>query len=334
MVKARFLLVFALLLVHPSVSAQTPVTIRELQIKPTTTTSPDKNEEINPLRLNQSATYVEKLDKNLTIFFLFTVKALTVSLTAFLGILVIYRIRSLIVNSCPRLIIDNFKNATGEEKLDGVLPGLRQLARENLIEEIKSVQDKVKNETIVLEIQTYHLIHKPPLPETVDKQTQNSAVDEQTKKLLAPKLTNLIDSLQKFTPDQIDLILQLLKVIFPPRGTIVTSILQSRGDFHHELGITFEIIDLKGDVPSEIFTRWEFAENQLSEQKSNLKDRYHELLKSATKSLARKLSERIAKYDSPEIKRLHELVLTNTPDAKTRGRGDARTHRCTEVERI
>jgi len=318
MVKARFLLVFALLLVHPSVSAQTPVTIRELQIKPTTTTSPDKNEEINPLRLNKPATYVEKLDKNLTIFFLFTVKALT----AFLGILIIYRIHSLIVNSRPRLIIDNFKNATGEEKLDGVLPGLRQLVRENLIEEIKNVQDEVKNETIVLELQTYHLIHKPPLPETVDKQTQNSAVDEQTKKLLAPKLTNLIDSLQKFTPDQIDLILQLLKMIFPPRGIIVTSILQSRGENHHELGITFEIIDLKGDVPSEIFTRWEFAENQLSEQKSNLKDRYHELLKSATKSLARKLSERTAKYDSPEIKRLHKLVLTNTPDAEMHRSGE------------
>ncbi len=267
-VKARFLLVFALLLVHPSVSAQTPAPMRESKINPATTTLTSKQEKIN--KIGELATDLEQLDKSFTIIIFFVAKVLA----GFLSILVIYRIILLIVNRPFQLIIDNFNNASGTTEMDRVLPGLSQLARQNLIKEMNSVHQQIKQQFISLKADNPRLANKLPLPKTLPDQ----------------RLTDLIASLQKFTPDQFDSTVQLLKVMFPPRGTKVTSILQSQGNEHHKLGLTFEISDLQGNAASKIYTVWEYGEDNLSQQ--DLKDRYRELLKPAIRWLAIELSRR------------------------------------------
>lgn len=272
-VKARFLLVFALLLVHPSVSAQgvstpTSAPMRESKINPATTTPTSTREKIN--KIGELATDLEQLDKSFTIIIFFVAKVLA----GFLSILVIYRIILLIVNRPFQLIIDNFNNATGTAEMDRVLPGLSQLARQTLIEEMNNVHQQIKQHRMSLEAANSHLKNKLPLPKTIPDQ----------------RLTDLIASLKKFTPDQLDSTVQLLNVMFPPRGTKVASILQSQGNEHHKLGITFEISDLQGNAASKIRTIWEPEKDNLSEQ--DLKDRYRELLKPAIRWLAIELSRR------------------------------------------
>ncbi len=313
--KARFLLVFALLLVHPTVcSAKNPITIRDekLNLANTTATSnpsisADNNQVIKwkfNKPLSEFANEVKVLDNSLSTIGFFVVKVLaTVS-----SIVVTIWIIVLIVNRPSQLIIGKFNNATGEEELDKVLPGLRQLARQGLTEEIKK-------------------LHTEKIEKTTDNQSSFS------KSNLDQLFQNLITSLQKFTPDSIDHALELLYVIFPPRGTKVTSILQSQGNKHHKLGISYEISDLQGKVAPKLYTMWEeLEENQPTNQEhqqdlptdnvstvvaiqgsnpklpifrneyvnphqeelegsnqGELKDRYRELLKAANYRLAREL---------------------------------------------
>ncbi|MDJ0620395.1 MAG: hypothetical protein QNJ63_27265 [Calothrix sp. MO_192.B10] len=270
--KARFLLVFALLLVHPTLcSAKTPVTIRDEQLNlPTTTVTSNPSTPADNSQVGKLATELEQLDKSFTIIIFFVAKVLA----GLLSVLVIYQIILLIVNRPSQLIIDNFSNATGAEELDGVLPGLSQLARQGLIQEMNNVRHRVKQHTSHAEAETFRSADKRPLPQTTPDQ----------------RLTDLVASLQQFTPDQIDPAVQLLDVMFPPHGTKVTSILQSQGNDHHKLGITFEISDLQGHAASKLYTVWESGENQPTNQ--GLKDRYRELLKPATLWLAIELSRR------------------------------------------
>ena len=204
----------------------------------------------------------------MTIFFISKVMAVL------LTIVVLYRIILLILNRPSQLVIDNFSNATGATHLDDVLPGLSQLARQRLIKEIKDVHQGVKNHIIDVGLDILHSADKLPLPQTTPDK----------------RITNLIDSLQEFTPDNIDKAIQLLNIMFPPQGTKVSSILQSQGDEHHRLGITFEISDIQGNIASKLYTVWEPEKSQSSYQ--DLKDRYRELLKPAIRWLAIELSRR------------------------------------------
>ena len=266
--KSRFLIVIILLFVNPVVSAKTPTTTRDekfaLQITATTAHQEHSSQ------LGKLATDLEQLNKSFTIIIFFVAKLLA----AFLSIVVIYRIILLIVNRPSQLVIDNLSNATGATNMDGVLPGLSQLARQRLIKEMNHVLERVKQHSTGDGLDTLRPADKLPLPQTTPDQ----------------RLTDLVASLQKFTPEQIDPAVQLLNVMFPPQGTKVSSILQSQGDDHHKLGITFEISDLQGNAASKLYTVWDSGENQSSYP--DLKDRYRELLKPATRWLAIELSRR------------------------------------------
>ena len=266
--KPRFFALLILLFVNPVVSAKTTTTIGDekfdLQIIATTA----KQEHSS--KVGKLATDLEQLDKSFTIIIFFVAKLLA----GFLSVVVIYRIILLIVNRPSQLVIDNFSNATGATNMDGVLPGLSQLARQRLIKEMNDVHQRVKQHSTRVGLDALRPADKLPLPQTTPDK----------------RLTNLVASLQKFTPEQIDPAVQLLNVMFPPQGTKVTSILQSQGDEHHRLGITFEISDLQGNAASKLYTVWESGENQASHPA--LKDRYRELLKPATRWLAIELSRR------------------------------------------
>ncbi|WP_341527504.1 hypothetical protein WKK05_34280 [Nostoc sp. UHCC 0302] len=270
--KAHIFLLFALLLLTPPAFAQTPISTPQITatLKPTATSTPSKSPKKPPI--SKFAEDLETLDKSLTAIAFTLAKAVV----AVLSILVLYRLLLLIAYRSSQLIIDNFSNYSGaDEELDKVLPGLSQLAREMLVQEMKGVRQRMKEHIKSAGPETYRSRDQLPLPQATPEQ----------------RLADLVASLSEFTPDQIDPIVHLLKVIFPPFGTKVTSILQSQGKEHNRLGITFEITNIEGRLSSKLYTIWESdAQNDSSTQ--ILKDRYRKLLKSATRWLALELCRR------------------------------------------
>ena len=219
-----------------------------------------------------------------------------------LSLIVIHRIVVLISFRSSQLIIDNFTNASGAEGVEFVLPGLSQLGRERLVREMKGVHQRLKEHISNSGLRTYRRPDKLPLPQATP--------DE--------RLSNLVASLNDFTPDKIDPLLNLLRIIFPPYGTKVTAILQSQGEDYNKLGITFEVTDIQGRGASRLYTIWEETTTEsvtdtviktLSQKVSQttddeeeidlpfetypeLKDRFRGLLKPATRWLALELSRR------------------------------------------
>jgi hypothetical protein len=302
-VKKRLVLVFTFVAINfgsgcsqPSISestkTETPIVVAasELEEKRTSNSS-----------LEQVLENFEKVDEsfNRTVFFLAKVIIVLLSLA------VIQRIIILVASRSSQLIIDNFTNASGAEGVEFVLPGLSQLGRERLVREMKGVHQRLKqhiNVNNVNGLRTYRHPDKLPLPQTTP--------DE--------RLSNLVASLNEFTPDQIDPLVSLLKIIFPPYGTRVTSILQSQGVDYSRLGITFDVMDIQGNGASKLYTIWEekrtesltdtviktvaktasIAESEedfelpIIETYPELKDRFRLLLKPATRWLAVELSKR------------------------------------------
>ncbi|QSJ17095.1 hypothetical protein JYQ62_36545 [Nostoc sp. UHCC 0702] len=270
--KACILLVLPLLvLTNRPAFAQTPIStpLPTPTSKPTEISTPSKSKKTTPI--SQFAEELEAFDKSLTTIAFTLAKAVV----AVLSILALYRLILLIAYRSSQLIIDNFSNYSGaNEELDKVLSGLSQLAREMLVQEMKGVRLRMNEHIKSSGPETYHYRDQLPLPQATPEQ----------------RLADLVASLSEFTPDQIDPVVHLLKVIFPPFGTKVTSILQSQGKEHSKLGITFEITNIEGRLSSRLYTIWESDTRNDSTQL--LKDRYRDLLKPATRWLALELCRR------------------------------------------
>jgi hypothetical protein len=179
------------------------------------------------------------------------------------------------------IAIENFAVGSGKEELNNVLPGLTQMAREELIREIINVRQKVNKNLGSFGPKGYRMSRTSPL---LQKASEN-------------RLPSLLTSIKEFIPGQLNPIVQIINVfniLFPSSGTKVTCILQSKGNFPEILGITIEITDSTGEFPPRIYTIWE----SLSRKSLNLqfdlleKDRYIALLKPAACSLALELSRR------------------------------------------
>ncbi|MEO0688102.1 MAG: hypothetical protein AAFY76_24355, partial [Cyanobacteria bacterium J06649_11] len=241
---------------------------------------------------------LKKVDESFNSIVFFLAKVIII----LLSLIVIHRIVVLISFRSSQLIIDNFTNASGAEGVEFVLPGLSQLGRERLVREMKGVHQRLKEHISSSGLRTYRRPDKLPLPQ--------STPDE--------RLSNLVASLNEFTPSQIDPLVNLLKIVFPPYGTKVTSILQSQGEDYNKLGITFEVTNIQGRGASRLYTIWEETTTEsvtdtviktLSQKVSQtaddeeielpiietypeLKDRFRGLLKPATRWLALELSRR------------------------------------------
>jgi len=272
-VKVRLLLVFAVLFVFSyGLSAYRRPSIYSQQIiaRPTPIATPTPSQSNKPkISVTKWTDDLEVVEKNVTRIFQIFVKMLAV----LLSILIVYRLILMIFQRSSQLIIDNFINASDAGEMNSVLPGLSQLARERLVGEMKGVHQRMKEHIINQGPQTYHPSDKLPLPQTCPDQ----------------RLGDLVTSLSEFTPEQMHPAVKMLKVIFPPLGTKVTSILQSQGKEYDRLGITFEITNIEGRLSSKLYTVWE---SQDSVSKEALKDRYRKLLGSAIRWLALELSRR------------------------------------------
>jgi hypothetical protein len=305
-VKKRLVLVFTFVAINLGSGCQPPISSSTKTETPIVIAASELEEKETP---NTSVEQVfENLDKvdqsfNRTVFFLAKV------IIILLSIAVIYRVIILVASRSSQLIVDNFTNASGAEGVEFVLPGLSQLGRERLVREMKGVHQRLKEHIDVNGLRTHRPPDKLPLPQTTP--------DE--------RLSNLVASLNELTPEQIDPLVSMLKIIFPSYGTKVTSILQSQGADYNRLGITFEITDIQGYGASKIYTIWEETatesltdtviktvaktaytavsqrENEVDEEEfelpsfetyPELKDRFRLLLKPATRWLAVELSKR------------------------------------------
>jgi tetratricopeptide (TPR) repeat protein len=272
-VKVRLLLVFCVLFVFSyGLSAYHRPSIYSQQIiarpTPTATLIPSQSDRPR-ISLTKLTDDLEVAEKNVTKIFMILVKVVVANLS----LLIVYRLIFMIFRRSKELIVDNFINASDADEINSVLPGLSQLARERLVGEMKGVRQRVKEHIINQGPQTYHPPDKLPLPQTTPDQ----------------RLGELVTSLGEFTPEQMHPAMNMLKVIFPPFGTKVTSILQSQGKEYDRLGITFEITNIEGRLSSKLYTVWESVEAVSSKA---LKDRYRELLGSAIRWLALELSRR------------------------------------------
>ena len=268
--KKRFLLLITLLVTGFVTACSQP------------TNSEATKQDINT-PLAEVAESLKMLEESITTILFFLGKIVLILLI----LIIIQRIFFLILNRSSQLVVDNFSNASGNEELDSVLTGLSQLTRERLVREMKGVHHRLKEHVDKVAPRNYRPADRLPLPQATPDQ----------------RLTNLVDSLNEFTPDQIDPVVQLINVVFPAYGTKVTSILQSQGYDNEKIGITFEITDIEGHLASKLYTIWELPQEQQKSQKqdfkeiddklsASLKDRYRLLLKPATRWLALELSRR------------------------------------------
>ncbi|MEO1761924.1 MAG: hypothetical protein AAFR83_08105 [Cyanobacteria bacterium J06629_18] len=297
--KKRLILVFTFVSLNfASGSSQALISSSQRTEKPIVVAFSEPDSSEPKTRVEEVLTNLEEVDKNFNSIVFFLAKVLII----LLSLILIHRIVVLIYFRSSQLIIDNFTNASGEEGVEFVLPGLSQLGRERLVREMKGVHQRLKEHISSSGLRTHRRVDKLPLPQATP--------DE--------RLSNLVASLNDFTPPQIDPLVNLLKIVFPPYGTKVTAILQSQGVDYNKLGITFEVTDIQGRGASRLYTIWEETTTEsvpdtvirtLSQRVSEtaddeerielpietypeLKDRFRGLLKPATRWLALELSRR------------------------------------------
>ncbi|MGD9892262.1 MAG: hypothetical protein AB7U18_13335 [Dehalococcoidia bacterium] len=182
---------------------------------------------------------VEEQEDFLTTVSLTLLKLLVTFSGIALGLALLIRIIGLIRRP-PELVIDGFGNASGKDELDAMAPGITQQAREKLAAYLESVRaELIRNRD--LKPSSFEWPTNAPTPDGAQDQ----------------RLEQLLTSLKEIAPSQLGMVVQLINLAFPPRGTKVTGTLQRVGDAPGRLGIAFEITDLRGDQKPELRTMWE-----------------------------------------------------------------------------
>jgi len=148
---------------------------------------------------------------------------LAIPLVAFVA----YRIYRLyrLTNRNSQLVVAEFGNSSGVASLDKMMPGVSQLARQKLIEEMENLRRKVE----LSRLSNIELLEKASLPTGVTD----------------TKLTSLITAVAETVPKEVQPVVQLIGLLTSPRGTRVNSYLQLTGDTPGKAGISFEILTSK-----------------------------------------------------------------------------------------
>lgn len=275
---ARVCLVIALVLIPPgSVLAQTSLP------SPNISPSPQPTATSSPIAWT-ATTDIENFGKQLESFnnATTTVISVVVKVGALLfSLVLLQRLLWLMLRRRPELVIENFADASGKDELIKVLSGLTQLARQELIREIKGVRQRVKEHVRSVGPERYRSSDVSPLPQATSDQ----------------RLTSLLSSIKEFAPTQLSPAFQLISILFPPFGTKVTGLLQSKSSSPEKLGLTIEITDIQGELVPRLYTIWEPPSKQSVDAQDILpeapvKDRYIALLKPVARWLALELSRR------------------------------------------
>lgn len=168
------------------------------------------------------------------------------------------------------LVVDPFTNATGEDTFGKTLGGLHQLARKFLVDEMNALQARMRLYKNIGP--NGYNVPIPPVPEgTSDTQ-----------------LSDLLKSLKDITTKEVSTAVQLLSLVFVPRGTKVTSTLHCLGD-DSRAAFSLEVIDLQGQQEPVMYT----IREPLSGKKltvDQLGERYYKMLPAVMRWLAIELA--------------------------------------------
>jgi hypothetical protein len=202
-----------------------------------------------------------------------------------LALVLIVRILKLVFTRPSNLVVETFKNSTGNADLDKVLPGLTQHLREKLVQEIDSTREQVYQ---------YKNLGPGELPPE-SRPIPSDDVDQQ--------LTNLLKSLQDAASGQFKTAVQLLNLVFPPRGTRVTTILHLFGETIGQACMSLEVTDLEGRLEPTPYTVGEPPATQLAaghqEKGATQQDKSDALLALETRYI--ELQKPIARWLSIEL---------------------------------
>jgi hypothetical protein len=154
-------------------------------------------------------------------------------------LVLILAVRVITLTRSSNLVIETFKNSTGNADLDKVLLGLTQRMREKLVNEIEVVREVTK-------------IYKQVSPNPGQSPSRAPIPAEDVDQ----RLTNLLKSLQDVATGQFKTAVQLISLVFPPRGTKVITVLLL-GEANVQSGVSLEITDLKDRLEPKIYTIWE-----------------------------------------------------------------------------
>jgi tetratricopeptide (TPR) repeat protein len=142
----------------------------------------------------------------------------------------------------PELVVEPFRNSSGDEALNGVLGGLSRLARQ-----------KLKPQLDILKLAR----DKRTQPEAKRETWANAGKLEYPRETPDQSLNELISPLKDLAPDQFKSLLGFIGAAFPRRGTRVMTDLQRRNTLLGELGISFELEDMSNRQERELYTIWE-----------------------------------------------------------------------------
>jgi O-Antigen ligase len=158
-------------------------------------------------------------------------------------LLAVLAARTLRARGRRQLVVGDLANASGLAGLDGRTAGMSQLFRQQLVEQLGLVDDKIAQSLKKADVPGYSRALDPiPLPRSAPDQS----------------VANLASSLQTMAGDRAGPAVKLLSdVLLRPWGTSVNGTLQRRGGAPDRLGLTCEVADLRGaDVPASR-TIWE-----------------------------------------------------------------------------
>jgi tetratricopeptide (TPR) repeat protein len=207
---------------------------------PTATSEPSASEKI--------VATISNFEKDVVGPILAVVNLIAVFVITGLGIFLFWRIILLTQKSI--LIIETITNSTGHDDLNKKLTGLTQLAREELVK--------------TLEVMSYRIKHYGYLGPEEYKPPEKFLIPVGAS---SDKLSTLLKSLQEATTGELKTAIQVINLMFPPRGTKVTITLQSKGDMHEILGVSLEVTDLRSQQEPVLYTVWE--EEAVSKASSN-----------------------------------------------------------------
>jgi hypothetical protein len=153
-----------------------------------------------------------------------------------------------------RLVLPPLSNATGLPELDSVTAGLATLAREELVSHISAVGLRVRSNQVRLGNQTVGGSERLTLPGTDRHELPLPESD------LVEPVKELVNSVRAVAPANSQPAVQLLgDLLLRPHGTRVFGVIYRRASHSNgdQFGISLELSDLLGEIPSSTFTLWE-----------------------------------------------------------------------------
>jgi hypothetical protein len=139
-----------------------------------------------------------------------------------------------------RVVLSEVRNGSGVTSLDSVTPGLSELLRQQLGDELEVVRDRIRDHRAKFQIKVPKDMSNEQLPD--------AKLDE--------AINQLAQSLQEASGKARGLV-QLLFQLVRPRGLTIATMLQRQPARTGRVGFSFSVVDIHDDVTIWQYTFWE-----------------------------------------------------------------------------